>query len=137
MSDSCSVDDCEAPVIARGWCFKHYARWRANGTTETVKMRPASVRLMERYRETPTGCWEFTGGRSGSGYGVISQAGKSLLAHRVSYELHKGPIPDGMVVMHSCDNPPCINPAHLSTGTAGDNNRDRSRKGRSRGRYSK
>lgn len=80
-------------------------------------------------------CWFWTGPTRG-GYGVLSlpaPAGtrKTILAHRYAYERSAGPIPPGMLVMHSCDNPLCVNPRHLSAGTWRDNNEDRSRKGRS------
>lgn len=65
-------------------------------------------------------CWPWEGCRQRQGYGNLA-GGASKLAHRVSYELHKGQIPTGMMVLHSCDNPPCVNPKHLSVGTAIDN----------------
>lgn len=71
--------------------------------------------------------WEKARSR---GYGVVSVGGKMLRAHRYAYELEHGPIPDGMVVMHLCDNPACINVDHLRVGTQADNMRDRDRKGR-------
>lgn len=71
-------------------------------------------------------CWEWTGHRYMNGYGCVAQRS----AHRVSFEINKGPIPDGLIVMHSCDNRPCVNPAHLSLGTMSDNTRDMDRKGR-------
>ncbi len=83
---------------------------------------------------TLTGCWLWTGHRFSTGYGCfeVTDAGKrkKFGAHRYSYEYFKGPIPPGLVVMHSCDNPPCVNPDHLSLGTHSDNITDMHRKGR-------
>jgi hypothetical protein len=92
---------------------------------------PIEERLWSRAVKQPNGCWEFSGNRHVQGYGVIRHEGRSRRAHRVAYELAHGPIPERMVVMHSCDNPPCINPEHLSVGTVAENNRDRQNKGRS------
>lgn len=78
------------------------------------------------------GCWGWTGRQQPNGYGTFPHRGLRY-GHRVSWQLHFGPIPRGMVVMHLCDNPPCTNPAHLSLGTHADNIADRDRKGR--GRY--
>ena len=80
-----------------------------------------------------TECWVWQRGRHDFGYGVTKHNGKLRLAHRVYYERAKGPIPDGYVVHHRCENPPCVNPSHLSLGTVADNNRDRENKGRTRG----
>jgi hypothetical protein len=77
-----------------------------------------------------TDCWEFQGGKNNIGYGMIRDDKKMRTTHRVSYEEHIGPIPIGLVVMHSCDNPICCNPAHLSVGTHKDNSDDMVRKGR-------
>lgn len=81
----------------------------------------------------PDDCWTWTGAIWKQGYGKLVRCGKYLKAHRVSYEINAGPIPEGLSVLHTCDNPPCCNPAHLWVGTNGDNNRDRQAKGRSRG----
>lgn len=88
---------------------------------------------MERVVTTESGCWEWTGWRA-HGYGYFFHEGKDQRAHRVSYELFVGSIPDGLVVMHSCDNRPCVNPDHLSVGTQADNVRDMVAKGRQRNR---
>ena len=81
-----------------------------------------------------TGCWEWTASRARGGYGQfttsINDGRMWYRAHRFSYVAHKGKIPEGMVIMHSCDNPRCVNPSHLSVGTHADNIRDRDAKNR-------
>lgn len=78
-------------------------------------------------------CWPYLGllNTSRMNYGVFVIKRKTKRAHRVAYELTHGPIPLGKLVLHSCDNPPCCNPAHLSLGTHRDNARQRMERGRS------
>jgi hypothetical protein len=86
-------------------------------------------------------CWEWTGAKVRNGYGyfaINSERGPShcSAAHRVSWVITNGDIPDGLLVLHKCDNPPCTRPDHLFLGTFKDNNQDTIRKGRqSRGHY--
>jgi hypothetical protein len=70
------------------------------------------------------GCWLWTAYRNGHGYGKVSINGTPRRAHRVAWELTHGEIPEGMDVLHSCDNPPCVNPAHLHLGTHTTNMRE-------------
>lgn len=96
--------------------------------------------LLERFWpkvEQSAGCWIWTGARDAKGYGLMGggsrQQGRSQRAHRLSWEIHNGPIPHGLHVLHDCpdgDNPSCVNPAHLWLGTELDNARDREAKGR-------
>ena len=83
----------------------------------------------------PDECWLWTGGLQGKGYGQFYDGDhRAVGAHRYSWEIaNSRPIPAGMQVMHSCDNPPCVNPAHLSVGTCKDNLTDCGDKGRRRG----
>jgi hypothetical protein len=76
-------------------------------------------------------CWLWTGAKWGNGYGLLCLNPSSLLAHRLSWELHYGLVPDGLLVLHKCDVRNCINPKHLYVGTHIDNTRDRVERNRS------
>ena len=80
----------------------------------------------------PDACHPFIGCRNQEGYGGVLVDGISRKAHRIAWELAIGPIPDGLLVLHHCDNPPCCNVRHLWLGTDADNNADMMRKGRNR-----
>lgn len=98
-----------------------------------VAAKTMTVPFDERYVAIPeSGCWLWLGGWSPDGYGLMGGRSKTghKLAHRYSYSVHIGPIPNGMLVMHKCDTPACINPSHLQVGTNADNVRDRDQKGR-------
>lgn len=75
-------------------------------------------------------CWLWLGNTTGTGYGQLSIDGYPKLAHRLSWEMHNGPIPDGLWVLHKCDNHGCVNPNHLFLGTPQDNTQDMIKKGR-------
>lgn len=94
---------------------------------------PLALRFAERVLASEA-CWVWTGARDRHGYGRIScQRGavwRPRFAHRVSWELHRGQIPDGMCVLHRCDNTSCVNPGHLFLGTQRDNVQDMDNKGR-------
>jgi len=98
-------------------------------------MRKSLVfRFWGKFDRPKEGCWLWKAGKDGKGYGLIGNGSHydfhKILAHRLSWMLYNGPIPDGLCVLHKCDNPICVNPNHLFLGTKGDNAKDRDEKGR-------
>lgn len=77
-------------------------------------------------------CWEWTGPRTGKNYGIFHMRKQRFSAHRYSYELFNGPIPNGLHILHQCDNPPCVNPTHLHIGTHQQNMREAKERNRFR-----
>lgn len=100
--------------------------------------RTLGERLWRRVERRPDGCWVFTGYQTKKGYGKIHRGPGSrelVRVHRAAWEVTYGPIPEGLFVLHHCDNPPCCNPEHLFLGTNSDNMRDMVAKGRGNGQY--
>lgn len=99
---------------------------------------PIEDRFWRKVKKTKA-CWIWTGATNHGGYGLLRPGrpggGGYVRAHRVSWEIHRGPVPDGLCVLHDCpggqDNPACVNPDHLWLGTRVDNHRDRDAKGHS------
>jgi hypothetical protein len=130
---TCEVAGCVRVRLAKGLCVKHYQRLR----------RGIDLHAPGRYDRTPeerfqaglgpkdpvTGCIEWTGSRA-RGYGHIKRAGKTVLTHRLAYELKHGPIPEGLDVCHTCDNPACCNTDHHYLDTHAGNMADMMAKGR-------
>lgn len=88
---------------------------------------PTLEKVLAETIETPEGCWEWAGPRSPRGYGRWGTCGR---VSRIAWTLANGPIPEGLIVRHRCDNPPCCNPDHLEIGTHSDNSKDTVGRGR-------
>ena len=128
----CSVDGCERPYYARGWCSMHRHRWLKHGDPlKTDHYKTPQLSFEARTMPEPnSGCLIWTGSLLSDGYGQIAVNGKMMRAHRFSWEESNGPIPEGIYVLHTCDNRVCVNPDHLFLGTQQDNMDDMVRKGR-------
>jgi hypothetical protein len=139
MERICDIDYCDRPAERqRKKCIGHRRRLATTGTygTEPIKRVPPAnsgpegVLRFNGWDVTEEGCWEYRGPRFANGYGQVKVDGTPQLAHRLSYQLWVGEIPDGAVVRHKCDNKPCLNPDHLETGTQFENVQDRNERGR-------
>lgn len=135
MAKVCSIDDCIRVVHAKGYCQMHHKRWWSHGDPLSTINAPRDMGMRERFERigwdvTETDCWEWRGGRDDRGYGQFRAPGKSWIASRAAHHIYNASIPDGMLVRHKCDNPPCVNPSHLEAGTTADNIEDKVSKGR-------
>lgn len=135
---NCSFPGCPRRSHSTGLCRAHRRQEQKGHALRPARpfaeVRPIADRLKEKVVVDPDrGCWHRPDGKccNSWGYWEISFNGSTERAHRVAYQIAIGPIPDGLLVCHHCDNPSCINPDHLFLGTTKDNAIDRARKGRS------
>jgi hypothetical protein len=140
MVKMCKAPECTRPVGkhgARGYCPTHYNRLMRGMDLAGRPQLSQDDRFRKFFTEGSSDeCWPWTGGCDQDGYGKIwsTAANRSISAHRYSWELANGkPVPETLWVLHHCDNPPCVNPAHLYLGDAAQNNQDRISRGRWRG----
>jgi len=113
------------------WQEKYCSTDCAYKDRERVSRTTIRERFTDKYEVgDPEECWEWQGQRNDQGYGLFSIEGNANRAHRIAWSLHNSRTPGSMLVCHHCDNPPCVNPAHLFLGTVSDNTQDMLSKGR-------
>lgn len=131
MKCKCQHAGCERPRVYAKYCCLHYRRIFRSGDPDKGRGLAISKRLwLYVDKGDPDECWNWKGKKRPHGYGRTSINGKGIDAHRASWLIHNGEIPEGMCVLHKCDNPSCVNPAHLFLGTHLDNTLDMFAKGR-------
>lgn len=122
---TCTIDGCEKPSRARGWCGKHWQRWRKYGDPLAGGTWYATPEEAFTARTEPIvgdpGCLIWTGVTNSRGYGQLRVNGRMVLAHRFSWERVNGPIPADMVIDHTCWETSCVNPEHLRLATRSQN----------------
>lgn len=141
MARFLAIKDCErcGAAFSRPRDYSQ-AQWESRrfcgrncGNKAPSKYSDPRARIEEHVHPEPnSGCWIWTGTESRYGYGQLRLNGTWTLAHRKSFELHKGEIPAGLSVLHHCDNRLCVNPDHLYAGTAMNNVQDMLKRGRGR-----
>ena len=125
----CVINGCAEPHLALGYCRMHYMRTKRHGSPFYEGV-PVKERLLNKSYPNKNGCWIWHGKANDGGYGIIKIDGIEHRAHRISFEIFIGEIPDGILVCHTCDVRNCINPEHLFLGTHQDNSDDMISKGR-------
>lgn len=134
VKGNCVIDNCTRRQHAHGWCDTHYQRWRKYGSTDLpappslTELRLALGRRLLSHLKQQDDCLVWTGTVGNAGYGLIStggRQGKTVLVHRLAYELWVGPIPEGLTIDHvrarGCRSKLCCEPAHLEPVTLLEN----------------
>lgn len=137
---ACSIENCDREASARGWCKRHYEIWRRHGDPEHQTRafhgrgrngESITERLQRKSKPASDGCREWTGWCDDGGYGRVSIDRTMRPAHVIAWEqANSRKVPDGLVVRHTCDNPPCIEPTHLVLGSQAQNVADMFERGR-------
>ena len=119
---TCSIEGCDNTLVARGWCNKHYRRWKRHGNpTAGVEHFDNPYEAFSRFTKPSGNCLLWTRHTNEKGYGFITDYGTTTRVHRWVWEQHNGEIPDGFVIDHLCWNTNCVKISHLRLATNTDN----------------
>ena len=110
---TCSVDECVERPVSKSLCKLHYGRMYKLGSTDAPRKLTYEERFEQKFKVDENGCWIWTAHINACGYGLFRYEGAMQLAHRVSYMLNVGAIPDGKEIDHRCRVRECVNPEHL------------------------
>lgn len=132
--NQCGADPSLLRAVFERICPRAYSKEMIGMARRIYTRRSLADRFWEKVdKKGPDECWEWTASKFENGYGQIDTGGKdgkNMKAHRVAWMLTNGPIPEGKCVLHTCDNPGCVNPSHLFTGSNADNSYDMMQKNR-------
>jgi len=125
----CTIEGCERKIVARGWCYRHYDRWRKHGDpmktlTPTRVVGTPEERFWAKV-DASGDCWEWTASKHKDGYGLFRPHSNETMtrAHQFAWTTLVGPVPEGLELDHLCRNPACVNPDHLEPVTHRENMR--------------
>lgn len=127
----CAIDGCNRMARTKGWCNAHYLRFQRLGSPLAPRRDGRFQTAEQRFwgkvdRRNADECWMWQGLPKSNGYGYLTIDGSHEPAHRLSWAIHNGrPVPEGLLVLHSCDTPMCVNPHHLRVGDHVENMRDK------------
>ena len=122
----CKFPECGLTYYSREYCIGHYRQLMRGVTLKPLRRREPTLEARFWAKVDKSGdCWTWTGCAIAGGYGRISVGGTLQLAHRVSYAWANGPIPDGMIIDHTCHTPSCVRPSHLRSVTIKQNQEHR------------
>lgn len=133
-SGLCTIEGCDKPIEAKGYCPMHYQRQRIHGSVHHTRHQETRSEMESRFWQKvqeSSGCWLWQGRIGKAGYGVFYYQNREHRAHRLAYELNVAAIPDGMVIDHACHTLACVKPDHLRLATVKQNAENR--KGANRG----
>jgi hypothetical protein len=121
---TCSLNECSGRTVTRGWCKKHYERWRRTGNPLGVAAISREERFWSKVDRTPT-CWNWTASINRDGYGMFKRDGVDMTAHKAAWTEAYGEPPTGRQLDHRCHNRRCVNVSHMRLVTQKQNMENR------------